>query len=80
MTPNAVPLPDGSLLLREVSPDEFGTYSCTASNHLGVALASSHVSMIGMSCLGQWGTEVTLKPHVHFFCLLTPPVSVGYGL
>ncbi|XP_048828248.1 ADAMTS-like protein 3 isoform X1 [Brienomyrus brachyistius] len=53
MTPNAVPLPDGSLLLREVSPDEFGTYSCTASNHLGVAVASSHVSTIGPATRGR---------------------------
>ncbi|XP_036400255.1 ADAMTS-like protein 3 [Megalops cyprinoides] len=49
MTTNAFPLLNGSLLLRNVSLDNFGTYSCLASNPLGKSEASSLLHVSGQS-------------------------------
>ncbi len=38
---SASPLPDGSLLLRNLTPPDYGTYSCVAANSIGKSVASS---------------------------------------
>lgn len=41
LTPGAVPLPSGSLWIRNVSVSDQGTYSCMANNTIGKSIASS---------------------------------------
>ncbi|XP_026875646.2 ADAMTS-like protein 3 isoform X1 [Electrophorus electricus] len=43
----ASPLLDGSLLLRDLSPHDYGTYICVAANPIGKAAASSALRVAG---------------------------------
>uniref|UniRef100_A0A8C1UB20 ADAMTS-like 3 n=1 Tax=Cyprinus carpio TaxID=7962 RepID=A0A8C1UB20_CYPCA len=44
---SASPLPDGSLLLRNLTPPDYGTYSCVAANSIGKSVASSLLRVAG---------------------------------
>ncbi|XP_050971241.1 ADAMTS-like protein 3 [Labeo rohita] len=44
---SASPLPDGSLLLRNLTPQDYGTYSCVAANSVGKSVASSLLRVAG---------------------------------
>uniref|UniRef100_A0A671Q453 ADAMTS-like protein 3 n=1 Tax=Sinocyclocheilus anshuiensis TaxID=1608454 RepID=A0A671Q453_9TELE len=43
---SASPLPDGSLLLRNLTPPDYGTYSCVAANSIGKSVASSLLAVL----------------------------------
>uniref|UniRef100_A0A8C1GFY0 ADAMTS-like 3 n=1 Tax=Cyprinus carpio TaxID=7962 RepID=A0A8C1GFY0_CYPCA len=51
------PLPDGSLLLRNLTPTDYGTYSCMAANSIGKSVASSLLRVAEFEWhLGEWST------------------------
>ncbi|XP_035272367.1 ADAMTS-like protein 3 isoform X1 [Anguilla anguilla] len=78
MTANALPLLSGSLLLHNVSAENYGTYSCVASNPFGKSLASVVLHVSAGNALGRsvdrtasrkrvlmasrTGTSVTIRP------------------
>ncbi|KTG45225.1 hypothetical protein cypCar_00017992 [Cyprinus carpio] len=43
---SASPLPDGSLLLRNLTPQDYGTYSCVAANSIGKSVASGLLRVV----------------------------------
>uniref|UniRef100_A0A8C2IRS1 ADAMTS-like 3 n=1 Tax=Cyprinus carpio TaxID=7962 RepID=A0A8C2IRS1_CYPCA len=54
---SASPLPDGSLLLRNLTPPDYGTYSCVAANSIGKSVASSLLRVAEFEWhLGEWST------------------------
>ncbi|XP_042615421.1 ADAMTS-like protein 3 isoform X2 [Cyprinus carpio] len=44
---SASPLPDGSLLLRNLTLQDYGTYSCVAANSIGKSVASGLLRVVG---------------------------------
>ncbi|XP_059362386.1 ADAMTS-like protein 3 [Carassius carassius] len=44
---SASTLPDGSLLLRNLTPQDYGTYSCVAANTIGKSMASGMLLVAG---------------------------------
>ncbi|KAJ8247597.1 hypothetical protein GJAV_G00248130 [Gymnothorax javanicus] len=63
MSANALPLFNGSLLLSDVSFENYGMYSCVASNPLGKAQASVLLHISG-NTLGQSGDRTSNRKRV----------------
>uniref|UniRef100_A0A673GJV8 ADAMTS-like protein 3 n=1 Tax=Sinocyclocheilus rhinocerous TaxID=307959 RepID=A0A673GJV8_9TELE len=54
---SASPLLDGSLLLRNLTPQDYGTYSCVAANSIGKSVASGLLRVAEFEWrLGEWST------------------------
>uniref|UniRef100_A0A673JIS7 ADAMTS-like protein 3 n=2 Tax=Sinocyclocheilus rhinocerous TaxID=307959 RepID=A0A673JIS7_9TELE len=76
---SASPLPDGSLLLRNLTPPDYGTYSCVAANSIGKSVASSllRVAVFRISLNHLKSTHMSFLSH--FEALLTVfAVSVSW--
>ncbi|XP_076879153.1 ADAMTS-like protein 3 isoform X2 [Brachyhypopomus gauderio] len=57
----ASPLPDGSLLLRDLSPHDYGTYTCVAANPIGKTAASSTLHVAGPTAASSEEQASVLK-------------------
>ncbi|KAJ8340379.1 hypothetical protein SKAU_G00350120 [Synaphobranchus kaupii] len=78
MTANAFPLLNGSLLLQNVSVENYGTYSCVASNPLGKSLASVLLHVSG-NTLGRPVDRTTSRKRVLMASRIGTSITVRPG-